>query len=139
MYYCCSFLLLYFYLIFILLFIVFIWHWNLHAEDKVNNLVVVYCLHIQSELACSRHSDSEDGAKSCEQKKPFSRSLSSRRTPLSKRLKQAKAQRTFVWEAIGCSCVSLKFAYTWNTQKKQAKRKNILTFSQAPNCSTGVD
>ena len=45
-----------------------------------------------------------------------------------------------VWEAIGCLWVSLKFAYTWNTPKKsEAKRKNILTFSQAPNCFTGVD
>ena len=67
--------------------------------------------------------------------------LSSRRTPLSKRLKQAKAQRTSVWEAIGRSCVSSKFAYTSKTlqKKSEAKRKNILTFSQAPNCSTGVD
>lgn len=68
MYYCCSFLLPYFYLI-ILLVIVFFWHWNLHAEDKVNKVVVVYCLHIQSELACSRHSDREDSAKTSEQKK----------------------------------------------------------------------
>ena len=116
MYYCCSFLLLYFYLIFILLVIVFFWHWNLHAEDKVSKVVVVYFLHIQSELACSRHWDRGDSAKRYEQKKEkqqqggevgvrarelslflfsslfFSRSLSVRRTRLSERLEQAKSE-----------------------------------------------
>ena len=45
-----------------------------------------------SNLACSRRSDRGDGAKRCEQKKNtlfFSRSLPSRRTPLSKRLERA--------------------------------------------------
>ena len=45
-----------------------------------------------SNLACSRRSDRGDGAKRCEQKKKtlfFSRSLPSRRTPLSERLERA--------------------------------------------------
>ena len=45
-----------------------------------------------SNLACSRRSDRGDGAKRCEQKKNtlfFSRSLPSRRTPLSERLERA--------------------------------------------------
>ena len=72
MYYCCSFLLLYFYLIlisfYLLLFCLF-WHWNLHAEAKLNKVVVFRYLHIQSELACSRNSDRGDNAKRCEQEK----------------------------------------------------------------------
>ena len=126
MYYCCSFLLLYFYLIlisfYLWLFCLF-WHSNLHAEGKLNKVVVFRYLHIQSELACSRHSDRGDNAKRCEQEKKkqrgggvgvrarelslslfsslfFSRTLPSRRTRLSERLEQAKSSKKWIHRQI---------------------------------------
>ena len=65
--------------------------------------------------------------------------LSSRRTPLSKRLEQATAQRTVSMLAPDGREYPQSLSILESRQKSEANRKNILTLSQAPNCSTGVD